>query len=51
MQLNNIPLNYFANELFTPFLWQNDVNEIAINREGEIWYFLLGYLLILIRLN
>lgn len=36
--LTNISLHEFAQKLFQPFLDQEGVTEIAINRPGELWY-------------
>lgn len=36
--INNISLHEFAQQLFQPFLSQEGVTEIAINRPGEVWY-------------
>lgn len=36
--ITNISLNEFAQRIFQPFLEQEGVTEIAINRPNEIWY-------------
>jgi len=36
--ITNISLNEFALAVFQPFLSQEEITEIAINRPGEIWY-------------
>ena len=36
--LTNISLHDFANKIFEPFLNQEGVTEMAVNRPGEVWY-------------
>lgn len=36
--ITNISLNEFAQKIFQPFLGQEEITEIAINRPGETWY-------------
>lgn len=36
--ITNISLHEFAQKIFQPFLDQDGVTEIAINRPGEVWY-------------
>lgn len=36
--LTNISLHDFAQKLFQPYLTQEGVTEMAINRPGEVWY-------------
>ena len=38
VSIHNISLHEFAQKLFQPFLDQEGVTEIAINRPGEVWY-------------
>ncbi|RYE13646.1 MAG: P-type DNA transfer ATPase VirB11, partial [Sphingobacteriaceae bacterium] len=38
INITNISLHEFSKQLFQPFLDQDGVTEIAINRPGEIWY-------------
>jgi type IV secretion system protein VirB11 len=36
--IKNISLHEFAQKIFQPFLDQEGVTEIAVNRPGELWY-------------
>lgn len=36
--IRNLSLHEFAQQIFQPFLAQEGVTEIAVNRQGELWY-------------
>lgn len=38
MTITNISLDHFADKLFQPFLNQEEITEIAINRPEEVWH-------------